>query len=212
MNILYLKRLIGTQVLAQAGDEHIEAAAQEVIVVSPDLLQNVGALEDLVGVFRKQPEQVGLLLGKLKGFFALVEGKVLVVEFEKAQPEPSGRVGGADLAAAQENFDFEDEFFDAERLGDVVVRSEAEPAQAVFFQGFCRQKKYGNLRVVTANLFSYRKPVYFGQHDVENAEVKILLMYSLQRLFAIRAMGYFIPLQFEVIPGYETQAFIIFNV
>ena len=212
MNILYLKRLIGTQVLAQAGDEHIEAAAQEVVIVTPDLLQDIGTLKHLVGAFGEQLEQVCLFLGELQAFIVVGKGEILVVKLETAQPEPAGRTRCADLAAAQEYLYLENELFYTEGFGNVIVGTEAQAVQAVFLERFRGQEKYGDLRIIPADLPGYRKAIYLRKHHIQDTKVEVLFVYLLQCRFAIRTMCYFIPLQLEVVPRYEAQAFIIFNV
>ena len=61
MDIVYLNTGVRLQVLAQLGDEYVNLAGIEIVVVNPDGLQCQLALQDLITMCTQQCEKFALL-------------------------------------------------------------------------------------------------------------------------------------------------------
>ena len=72
------------QELAQLRDINVHAAGIEVVVVYPDRLQGVVALQYLVGMRAEQVQQLALLCGQLRYLLADGQGLLLCIKHESA--------------------------------------------------------------------------------------------------------------------------------
>ena len=75
---------------------------------------------------------------------------------------------GHRVGPAQQGADPCDELLDAERLGDVVVASEREPAHLVLDGVARREEQDRHLHAIGGEPFGDREPVHVGEHHVEH--------------------------------------------
>lgn len=214
MNILHLDLVVVLQIFPQARDKNIEASTQKVVVLAPKLDQDVRAFHDLVAVFVKHFEQVGFFLGEGFGLLVLVgEREIFVVE--KVFADVDGRGSAQHVGVfrtAEENVNFQKQFLDGKRLRDVVVCADGQALNFVLLHAFCRKKNDRHLLVALPDFLRERETIHFGQHHVEDAEVKFVVFDFFHRHFAIGTVGNLVAVQFEVVAGDERKAFVIFYI
>ena len=75
---------IASEVLTELSDINVHRASVEVVIVDPNLLESVVALQDFVHVCAEQTEKFAFLSGQLLGFTILGEGLLLGIEEERA--------------------------------------------------------------------------------------------------------------------------------
>lgn len=214
VNIFNLDAVVEAQVFAQPGDEHVEAAAQEVIVLAPDGFEDKGTFYHLVAVFVEEFEQVGFFLGKRFGIAFCDKAEVFIVE--RVIADADGSAGFQDvgvLGAAQENINFQQQFLDAERFGDVVVGADGQAVNFVLFHTFGRQENDRHHFIPLSYLLCQREAVHFRQHHIENAQVEFLGgTNDVEGFLSVFAIGDFVAVEFEVVAGNEAQALVVFHV
>lgn len=67
MTAINLHGCIVAQAFAEPGDEHIEAAAHEVVVVAPDSPQNIVAPDERIGMGQQVSQHIGFALSERLG-------------------------------------------------------------------------------------------------------------------------------------------------
>ena len=111
-------------------------------------------------------------------------GGIVEVEFPKVIVVPGVFFFGDDALAFQDGLDAIEELFRIEGFGDVVVGSEFESLEDVFLHGFGREEDDGDVLVNFAYFAGQFEAVFFGHHDVADAEVvAIFIFYEFPQAF-----------------------------
>ena len=90
------------------------------------------------------------------------------------------------------------ELVGAERLGDVVVRAEAEALDLVDVLFLCGNHDDGNV-LYLANLFAYLKAVKSGKHNVKDEKIVVVLKGILKSFLSLRVSVYLKSVEFEIV-------------
>ena len=96
---------------------------------------------------------------------------------------------GVAAGAAQHGADAGDDLLEAERLGDVVVAADGEALDLVVDRVARRDEDDGQLTALLAQPAGHGEAVHVGEHDVEDAEVGLVVAGDLERLGAARGGG-----------------------
>ncbi len=122
------------ELLAEAGDRHVEGIVGDVERVAPHPLGDDGARDDGVGVTEEEFEQGVLLRPEVEEHRAPdpVECDAVARGVERERACPENGVAGGEGRPAAEGAEPGEELFEGERLGEVVVGPGVEPGDAVF--------------------------------------------------------------------------------
>ena len=151
----------------QFGDIYVHTAGVEIIVIDPNGFQREISFQDFVYMSAKQAQQFrffcgkfGVLVADRENLFLGVEGKLsYFVHCNFFSPFP--------FYSTQNGFDTEYQLFHAERFGDVVVGSDFETFENVFFQRFCGQEDNGYFTVYGTYFLCQSESVFLGHHHIE---------------------------------------------
>src|SRR5207237_1176342 len=121
--------------LTKPADVHVDRAWAHVMLLAPDLLEQLLAIVGSAGVSQKKLEQTEFGRGKRE--FLVAQGQPVggPVQREWAQLQQPGRrvFDFLLITAAKVRLDAGHQLARAERLGDVVVAADLEPQHAVYF-------------------------------------------------------------------------------
>ena len=200
------------EVFAQFGDEDVEAAAEEVVVFAPEFGEDFAALGNLVLVQGEEAEEVCFFLGELALVVAEVETEVAVVKgvATKLEDIACDLLLALGLAPAQEDVDAEKELFYIEGFGDVVVGSCFEAFDFVFLHGLGSEEEDGGEVVCFSDFAGETDAVGFGEHDVEDAEVKVVFAECFIACLTVFAVGDVVARDFQIVAGDEGQVGVVF--
>ena len=79
------------------------------------------------------------------------------------------------MGAAQDGVEAQGELFHGEGFGEVIVGTELEAGKHILLEGLGGEEHDGYLGIGLTYLFSQGKTVFLGHHDIEHAEVVLLL-------------------------------------
>jgi len=137
-----------------------------------------------------------------------------VVEVELAEVVVVGDVFflGDDALAFEDGLDAVEEFFGVEGFRDVVIGTDFEALQDIFLHGFCGEEDDGGVLVDFAYFGGQFEAVFFGHHDVEDAEVIAVFVFDefLEAFFSIGGEIYLVVVDFEVRAQYIAKVLIVF--
>ena len=91
------------------------------------------------------------------------------------------------LDATKDRLDAEGEFFHRERLGEVVVGTDFESLEDIFFERFGREEDDRHFGICETDLLRQGETILLGHHYVENAEVIFAAEKFTISLFAVVA-------------------------
>ena len=91
------------------------------------------------------------------------------------------------LRPSQLLLDAQQEYFEVERLGDVIIRPFLQPVEHMFLCGSRRQQDNGDMRIadVVLDATTQLHAVHYGHHDIADDQVHRLLLQHLQGLLAV---------------------------
>ena len=89
------------------------------------------------------------------------------------------------LYTAHDSINAHHELFHREWLGDVIVGTNLETLENVFFKRFGSEEDYGDFAVDGADFLCELETVFLGHHDVEHANVVLALEEGLVAALAI---------------------------
>ncbi len=92
------------------------------------------------------------------------------------------------------------QFRPVEWFNHVVDSSRVKPLNNTLFVGFCGKKKYRNISVIGAPLYSpaHFKAVYLRHHNIEENKIEYFVCRLLQSIYTVPAKGYTVALALEV--------------
>src|ERR1700722_1489578 len=94
---------IGFEIFSEFCDKHVHASTQEIVVLAPDIQQDLFPLEDAVGMFAKEFEQVRLFLSEVKDFLADGQLEVGIGKVKLADGKRDALVGMHFLCSPKED-------------------------------------------------------------------------------------------------------------
>src|SRR5688500_18187424 len=113
------------ELFTELNDDLVESAGGAVIVVAPHFVEEFVAGKDLAGMSVEKLQQLEFARGEFLSRFATANLKLLRVYC--GIPDLEGTVGRGffrwRLSAAKQSMNARDELADAERFGDVIVRT-----------------------------------------------------------------------------------------
>lgn len=148
--------------LAQLGDVYVHRTGVEVVVVDPDGLEGVVALENHIDVCAEQRQQFRLLGGEFCHLVIDHQYLFLSVESEFTYLVHGNFFSFLTLDAAQDGLDAHGELFHGEGLGDVVVGAEFEAFEDVFLERLGGEEDDGHIGVECADFWASVKPSFLG--------------------------------------------------
>ncbi len=145
---------VGFEVATEANDEVVDGAGVGVFFDVPDIFEQLGAGDDLVGVIEKIAQEIGFHEGEMDGFFlrgiGIARADFEVVEIDDAAGQRVGGrwfgggwlcgggcdgEGGLPVHAAKEGGEAGEEDAEVEGLGEVVVGTGSEAFDDVLRRG-----------------------------------------------------------------------------
>src|SRR6266404_7344867 len=167
------QRVVGVAIdrLPQAADVYVDEIALRVEVQIPHALEQHGARHDLSGAAHEKFQQLQLPRRELHLAPAARHppGQQVELQVLDLQARGVGRAG----AAAQQRFDARQQFRERERLGEIVVATGLEPADAVIHAAERGQHQYRSQDTLSSHQLDDRKPVDVRQHAVGHDEVEL---------------------------------------
>ena len=149
-----------------------------------------------------------------------INGRFLVEDFTAARVNHQVVEGKhlllgrhAALVAAQHGPDAGNQHPGAEGLGDIIIRPGFQPGDNVRFLPLRRKHDNGDCGALLFALQppAHFEPVYFGQHQIKQHQVRRFLLHAGKRLFAGHGAHHLVPFLLQVIGDQFQDVFIIFN-
>jgi hypothetical protein len=214
VDIFDFQSLVEVKVFPQPGDKNIQAPTEEVVVFSPDALQDEGALHYLVQVFGEEFEEVCFFLCERLGIIAALQAQIFVIEGVMTDPDGDILLEYTGVPGSlEEDFDFEYQFFDTEGFGDIIIGTEGQSVNFILLHSLGCQEKNGHEGITFSYFFGEGEAVDAGQHNIQDAQVEVCIgLDDIQSLFTVGAVGDGITLVFQVIAGDKTEAFVVFDI
>src|SRR5262245_17063 len=113
--------------------------------------------------------------------------------------------------ATQLDVNTRQQFTDAERLGDVIVRADFQPDDLVNLLAARGQHNDGGVHPFAPQLAAHIQPAQAGQHDVEQNQIGPFLTGEARAFLAVPRDNYFAALYFEVVAQPQRQIRLVFN-
>ena len=192
MNGFQVDLWVGLEILPQFGDEHVHAAAQEIIVFPPDIEQDLLSFQDAIGMFAKEFQQIGFLLGKVEDFPADGELQIGIRKIELPDREGDCPLGMHLTRPAEKDLHPHQEFLDAKGFGDIIIRPALKTLDLVFFHRFGCEKEDGHHIALLPDLFGHRKAVFVGHHYIEQADGEFVLVELLDGCLSVGAQDHLV--------------------
>ena len=173
---------------AQHLDVGIDGAVLAVIVIVPDLLQDLFAAQCNALVADQKNQQVKLLRGQrrlLPGHLYAVAGRV---DGQIAEGIAPGGLGGLGHRAGQHGLDTGDQLPRGERLDDIVIGTALQPGQLVVFLTAGGQHDHGGHDLAGAHLPQAGHAVHKRHHNVQNYQINAALAQHAQRGGAVAGL------------------------
>ena len=123
------------QLVPQPEDEIVDRARQRCVRVAPHQVQQLVPCDDAAGPFREASQNLELPVGQLHAFGAAMGSKPPEVDDGLAERQ----LVDSRLRPAQHGVDPRKELVERERLGDVIVGSECQAADAILLLAARRQ-------------------------------------------------------------------------
>ena len=173
---------------AQHLDVGIDGAVLAVIVIVPDLLQDLFAAQRNALVADQKNQQIKLLRGQrrlLPGHLYAVAGRV---DGQIAEGIAPGGLGGLGHRAGQHGLDTGDQLPRGERLDDIVIGAALQPGQLVVFLTAGGQHDHGGHDLAGAHLPQAGHAVHKRHHNVQNYQINAALAQHAQRGGAVAGL------------------------
>lgn len=201
----------GAEFLADAFDVSVEGAAVDFLVVAPDGLEDVVAVERFVISLAEVEEEAEFGGGDVGWFAVEVEfdGVFIEAEILELEIDGAGGVGGA----LEDGGDAEHELFGAEGFGHVVVGSEFEAGDAVFGLGAGGEHDDGGFvgAAISFELFEDGDAVFAREHEIEDDEIGDFLEGGDDAVGAVEGFEGFVALALEVEGDEFGDVFFVFD-
>ena len=159
-----------------------------VIVIVPDLLQDLFAAQCNALVADQKNQQIKLLRGQrrlLPGHLYAVAGRV---DGQIAEGIAPGGLGGLGHRAGQHGLDTGDQLPRGERLDDIVIGTALQPGQLVVFLTAGGQHDHGGHDLAGAHLPQAGHAVHKRHHNVQNYQINAALAQHAQRGGAVAGL------------------------
>jgi len=172
----------GAKSIPKIFEMDVHHIAGSVVLLLPNLVDDLFAAENLVFVAHEQFENVEL---------ASAEQDRLSVDaaFSRHRIEHEGAAleDGTLLlrTPSDEGVDAGDEFSEVEGFDEIVVGTSVQPLDSVFNGVFCREHDDGNLLARLADFLDHLETVPAGEHDVKNDAVEFVLRERRQSFFSV---------------------------
>ena len=166
---------------AQAADVHIHDLHIAEIILAPYAFQDLLPHQRCAGVAEEQLHDLELHLGQVDGRAVFVQHAALFVQHKGAADELLLLLGGfgghaAPLDAAGQCFQPGHQLRHREGLGNVIVRTDGQPADLIALLPFGRHDNDADLVVLAADRLAQTQTVHSGQHNVQQGGVALLAM------------------------------------
>lgn len=179
--------LILGQLMAQLGDEHVQAALVEERIVAPQIQQHIVHVHYLVGVFAQAAQYLAFAVGEFR-LGSLVqqtlgagrEDVVAYLEHRLCRGD-----GGVAPGASQQGLDADNEFLHAERFLQIVVAAQLEAFHHVVDGRAGGEEKHGRVGVGTSDAAHHLEAIHAGHHHVGHQHVGLLAGKEVQTLHAV---------------------------
>jgi hypothetical protein len=145
-------------------------------------------------------------LADSQGLFLVVEGVLPQVEFLAFRG-----VLFPGFAPAKDRSNAEDEFLEVEGLGDIVIPADLKTLDPVFLEGLGREEDERHAGTKPPDFTCQGEAVFFGEHDVNEAEVEGVIEESTEGFLPVAAESDLEPLQAERFLKEEAQVAVVLN-
>ena len=161
---------VGLDFFTDAANVDVDRARSDVGSVAPDGIEKMIAGENASQMACEIIEQTEFRGRGGDGLSANRENHCGGIDSDVSNFERTGRKRA--LEAAQHGFDTGDEFARAERLRDVVVRSDLETKHTIRLAAFCREKnhRHGGETGSLADGAAEFESIFAGNHYIEHEE------------------------------------------
>src|ERR1051325_577366 len=203
-------RRVALQLPAELGDVGVHRPAQHRRVVPPDLLHELLAAQHRAVRLEQRPEQIELLRTEPDRRSTAPDLADRGVDLDLSEPRRRARRTGRS-GPPQLGLDAGQQLEDAERLGDVVVGAEAEPADLVLLLPSRREHEHGGVVAALAHGAEDPEPVDARDHEIEDDEVETA---HLERRKARRTIGrelHGVALDLEVVAEAESEIGVVLD-
>jgi hypothetical protein len=201
--------LVFVDFAAEVGDVDIDEIGICGVVVTPEVIEDLGPGDDTALVAHEELEEAEFLGAEFDdaavarcAAAAEVEDKVFDGEFVG--------VPGLDAAAA-ECAEAGEEFLEGERLGEVVVGSGVEATDAILNAVEGGEKEDGCVDTVAPESAADFEAVDRGEHDVEDDDVVAAVHRHLEAFLAVVGEVYGVSFLFEDTADKLGEAALVFN-
>lgn len=117
---------------------------------------------------------------------------------------------GFGVSASENGFDAEGEFFHGEGFCDVVVGTDFESFEYVVLECFGSEEDDGYLLVDVSNFACECESVFFWHHDVEYADVVVVVEEGVESGFAVGGEFGVVAFGEEVFAEEHAEVFVVF--
>jgi len=161
---------------AELDDDLIESPGRAVIIVTPNVVEEAVAGEDLAGMGVEELEQFQFSWGEGFGGFAALELKGFRIDARNPDLERVVvfGVGRALAGSAQQSVNAGEQFAEAEGFGDVIIRAEIEADDFINFLPFGGEHQDRGGDFFGAELFANVVAAEAREHDIEHDKGRFL--------------------------------------
>ena len=173
----------------EAGDEDLEAAGVEEVVVAPEVEEEVLHGHDFSVGAAEAAEDFGFAVGKARGFSfrdvfkrlgcgreaVISKGVFVLLRFQSF----------SHIGFSHQRLDADDEFLDGEWFLEVVVGSQFEAGDNIVRSGFGREEEDRGMVVGLAYAADHLEAVQTGHHHIGNEDVRMDLEESFEAFCSI---------------------------
>ena len=195
----------------EAGDEDLEAAGVEEVVIAPEVQEDVLGGNDFALVLAKALEDIGFTARQDGGFSgdAMLKLRCFRVEPEFSDGEYGGSFGLPGFAT-QQGFHPNNKFWYGEGLLEIVVGSQVEAGDNVIDRCLGGQEEDGRLLIALADGFHHFEAGHLGHHHVHYEDVRAEVEVPVQAFSAIGSNRHLKVLGLQGIPHDAGQAEFVF--
>ena len=160
---------------AEAGDEDLEAASVEEVIVAPEVKEEVLHGDNFAAGTTEAAEDFGLTVGQVRGFafrqvFKRLRGRdETVISYQVFTL--FGFLPLCHIGFAHQSLDTDDEFLDGKWFFEVIVGSQFEAGYDIVRGGFGREEEDGCMVIGLADAADHLKAVQTGHHHIGNKDV-----------------------------------------
>ena len=195
----------------EAGDEHLEAAGVEEVVIAPEVQKNVLGGDDFTLMLAKALKDIGFPArqdGELTGG-AMLKLRCFRVELEFSDGEYGGPFSLSGLASQQGFYSY-NQFRNGKGLLEIVVCSQIEAGDNVIDRCLGGQEEDGRLTIALADGFHHFKAGHLGHHYVHYEDVRAEVEVPVQAFSAIGSYGDIKALSLQSVPHDAGQGEFVF--